>query len=82
MNQEIQRMRGLLAVNREKREQLQLEASGLVVLVRQYLDPYEQDFTRLKIDEALQSMTRLAEIRREAAELGRAIAQLKEDLGG
>ena len=82
MNQEIQRMRGLLAVNREKREQLQLEASGLVVLVRQYLDPYEQDFTRLKIDEALQSMTRLAEIRREAAELGRAIAQLEEDLGG
>jgi hypothetical protein len=82
MNQEIQRMRGLLAVNREKRERLQLEASGLVVLVRQYLDPYEQDFTRLKIDEALQSMTRLAEIRREAAELGRAIAQLEEDLGG
>lgn len=81
MRDEILRAKGRLAEARRRRNELSLEGKGLVILLRDCLDPYEPDLVRLRIPEARGNMTRLAEIHAELREADALIAELTEALG-
>lgn len=62
MNIESMQVKGQLAVARKKLKTLETEASGLIILVRFLLNPYEEDICKLEIDKAGSSMQRLQKV--------------------
>jgi hypothetical protein len=52
MNEERLRLKGQLAETNKKIRSLELEASGLIPLIRDVLDPYEDDVAQIRIDKA------------------------------
>jgi hypothetical protein len=81
MLDEILRAKGRLSEARRKRKALSLEGKGLVILLRDCLDPFEPDLVRLHIPEAGANMTRLVAIHTEMRALDAHIAELAEALG-
>ena len=82
MNQEVMMLKGQLAECRHRFKELDLEASGLVISIRNNINPYEEDITKLRIPEARASMKRLYAIYNEMLTLKRRIADMEEALGG
>ncbi len=82
MNQEIMMLKGQLADCRHRLKELDLEASGLIIVSRTNLSPYEDDITKLKIPETLASIKRLNTIYNEMVTLKNRIADMEEALGG
>lgn len=62
MNIERMQFQGQLAEFKKKFKNLDTEASGLVILIRSLLSPYEDDLTKLETEKALASVTRLNQI--------------------
>jgi len=60
MNIENMQIKGQLAEAKKKFKELDTEASGLIILIRSFLNPYEEDICRLEIDKAGTAMTRLS----------------------
>lgn len=81
MREEIMKAKGRLSEARRKRTELSLEGKGLLILLRDCLDPYEPDLARLHIPEAGANMTRLVAIHSEMRALDVQIAELAEALG-
>lgn len=81
MRDEILKAKGRLAEARRKRGELSLEGKGIIILLRECLDPYEPDLVRLRIPEARANMTRLADIHAGMRDLDALIAELSEALG-
>ncbi len=81
MRQEILAAKGQLAVYRRDLIDLEVQARGLVQLVRGALSPYEKDVTFLRADEAASAAARLAEVICKMKELKSEIAKLEADLG-
>lgn len=80
MNQERLAAKGLLADLRRQVRELDIEASALIASVRQKLSPYEDDLTKLKINEASVSMKRLEKVQAEFIEKSEKIKRIEEDL--
>jgi len=59
MNIENMQIKGQLAEARKKLKALETEASGLIILIRSLLNPYEEDISKLDIDKAATAMVRL-----------------------
>jgi len=81
MHDEILKAKGRLAEARRRRGELSLEGKGIIILLRECLDPYEPDLARLRIPEARANMARLADIHAELRDLDARIAELSEALG-
>lgn len=81
MRDDILRAKGRLSEARRKRTELSLEGKGLIILLRDCLDPYEPDLARLHIPEAGANMTRLVAIHSEMRALDVQITELAEALG-
>ena len=81
MRQEILAAKGQLAVSRRELIELEVQARGLVQLVRGALSPYEKDVTFLRADEAASAAASLAEVIRKMKEIKAEIAKLEADLG-
>ncbi len=81
MRDEILRARGRLAEARRRRGELSLEGKGLLILLRECLDPYEPDLARLRVPEAGANMARLVAVHTEMRDLDARIAELSEALG-
>jgi len=81
MNQEIMLLKGQLADCKHRLKELDLEASGLIIIIRTNINPYEDDITKLKIPETMASMKRLYTIYNEMNTLKRRIASMEEALG-
>lgn len=81
MRDEILRAKGRLAEARRKRGDLSLEGKGLVILLRDALDPYEPDLAQLRIPEAGANMRRLVAIHAELRNLDGQIAAIESGLG-
>lgn len=79
---EILQLRGQLAVNKKRLNDLTLEAAGLIVLIRTLLPPYEDDITRLEVPKAAQNMARLSRIHAEIVPLKKTVAEMESDLDG
>ena len=81
MNIERLQMKGLLSDSKKKYKKLDYEASGLIILIRSYLFPHEEDVTRLKVDKALFAAEKLNNTVEEMKELKAKIKSLEVDLG-
>ena len=77
MNIENMQLKGQLAEAKKQYKTLETEASGLIILVRSLLNPYEEDICRLDIDKAGASMVRLKWIVNEMGQLKQKIERLE-----
>jgi len=80
MNPEKMQFKGQLAESRKKYKSLDTEASGLIILIRSLLNPYEEDITNLQTDKALNSMQRLDEVKEQMKSLKSRIETMEADL--
>lgn len=81
MNPEVLQAKGMLAELKRKYNQLDLEASGLITLIRTLLNPWESDITKLQIDKASYLMNRLKVIHEDLTSFKAKIKDLEESLG-
>ena len=79
MNPEILQMKGMLADAKKKYRTLDTEASGLVILIRSLLNPYEE-IQKLDMDKVLVSVNRLKDITKEMQALNDKIKRLESEL--
>jgi hypothetical protein len=80
MNIEKMQFKGQLAELKKQFKSLDTEASGHIILIRSFLNPYEEDLTKLEITKASQSMTRLHSIVLEMQTIKSKIQRMEEDL--
>ena len=79
MNPEILQYKGMLAEAKKSFRSLDTEASGLIILIRALLNPYEE-IEKLDTEKALISLKRLDEITKELKTLKVKIKNLENDL--
>ena len=79
MNPEILQMKGMLAEAKKKYRSLDTEASGLVILIRSLLNPYEE-IQKLDMDKVLVSVKRLKNVTVEMQALNDKIKSLESEL--
>ena len=82
MNQEVMLLKGQFADCRRRLKELDLESSGLIIVIRINISPYEDDITKLKIPETMASIKRLNTIYNEMIALKKRISDMEEALGG
>ncbi|MBR6126472.1 hypothetical protein IKQ21_02190 [bacterium] len=79
MNPERLQLKGMLAEAKKSFRTLDTEASGLVILIRSLLNPYE-DITKLDVEKALASTKRLNDVQQEMRSLETKIKNLESEL--
>jgi hypothetical protein len=81
VNIEILQLKNNLAERKQRLKNLDIKVSGLITLVRNYLNPYEDDVTQLESEKALNEMADLHNIIQEMKELKIKIHKMEKDLG-
>jgi hypothetical protein len=81
MNIERLKLKALLSESKQKLKKLDADSAGLIILIRTYISPYEDDLTTLEIDKALQAIERLKSNIETMKDLKTKIKHLEEDLG-
>jgi len=79
MNIEKMQFKGQLADLKKKFKTLDTEASGLLILIRSLLNPYEEDLTKLDTEKAKVSVDRLNQIVLEMKALKSKIEKMEEE---
>ena len=79
MNPERLQLKGMLAESKKCFRTLDTEASGLILIIRSLLNPYE-DVTKIDTEKALVSMQRLNTIQTELKNLEVKIRNLEAEL--
>ena len=79
MNPERLQLKGMLAESKKNFRTLDTEASGLVILIRALLNPYE-DIKNLDMDKVLVTVHRLKEVSEEMRTLSEKIKRLESEL--
>ncbi len=79
MNPERLQLKGMLVESKKRFRTLDTEASGLVILIRSLLNPYEE-IENLDTEKALVSLNRLNEITKELKTLKEKIRNLESEL--
>ncbi len=79
MNPERLQMKGMLAENKKRFRILDTEASGLVILIRSLLNPYDE-IKNLDMEKVSASVARLKEISKELKALIEKISKLESEL--
>jgi len=78
VNTERLQLKGMLAEARKNFRTLDAEASGLIILIRTLLNPYEE-IIKLDTEKAITSITRLNEITKELKTLSEKIKKLESE---
>lgn len=78
---EVHRIKGRMAEIKTGINDKRLVAAGLIMSIRQDLDPFEEDVTKLNIERAEASMDQLLTTWTELKELVAKEARLKAELG-
>ncbi|MFN7066138.1 MAG: hypothetical protein ACK4OF_08335 [Aquificaceae bacterium] len=81
MRHEIAALKHQLAEAKKRLRDLDLEGLGLIIAIRTALNPYEEDITKLNIDQVLVLTKRLHEVWTEMKSLREKVRRLEEDLG-
>ena len=79
MNPERLQLKGMLAESKKRFRTLDTEASGLILIIRSLLNPYE-DVTKIDTEKALVSMQRLNTIQTGLKNLEVKIRNLEAEL--
>jgi len=82
MKHEILQAKGQLADWRKEYRELDLQASGLIVVIRNELSPYTEDVTTLRVDQAAVAMNQLQKVVTRMRELKQKIEDLGAALDG
>ena len=80
MNIERMQFQGQLAELKKKFRNLDTEASGLVILIRSLLSPYEEDLTKLETEKAVVSTSRLNKIVSEMKSVKMKIEKMEDEI--
>jgi len=80
MNIERMQFQGQLAELKKKFKNLDTEASGLVILIRSLLNPYEENLIKLETEKALASVSRLNQIVLEMKSLKAKIEKMEDEI--
>ena len=78
MNPERLQLKGLLAENKKKFRTLDTESSGLILIVRSLLNPYEE-ILKLDMEKISVSVNRLYEVQNEMKETAEKIKKLEAE---
>ncbi|MBP3847440.1 hypothetical protein J6I39_06790 [bacterium] len=78
MNPERLQLKGLLAENKKKFRTLDTESSGLILIIRSLLNPYE-DVLKLDMEKISVSVNRLYEVQNEMKETAEKIKKLEAE---
>lgn len=79
MNMERMQLKGLLVESQKKYKTLDTEASGLIILIRSVLSPYQEDMTKLEIDKVKTYVDRLILIILDLKDLKSKIEKLEKE---
>ena len=79
MNMERMQLKGLLVESQKKYKTLDTEASGLIILIRSALSPYQEDMTQLQIEKVMTYVDRLHSIILELKDLKSKIEKLEQE---
>ena len=79
MNLEKMQLKGLLVESQKKYKTLDTEASGLIILIRSVLSPYQEDMTQLQIDKVKTYVDRLHSVVLELKDLKSKIEKLERE---
>jgi len=79
MNIERMQLKGLLVESQKKYKTLDTEASGLIILIRSVLSPYQEDMTQLQIDKVKTYVDRLHSVVLELKDLKSKIEKLESE---
>ena len=82
MNLERAAMKGMLAEKKKRLNEIQIRAEGLVISIRQLVNPYVGLLELERLDLAAMQAQELKELQDEARTLADEIARLEEDLYG
>lgn len=82
MNYERARLKGELTDAKKRLVDLDMLASGQIVIIRQLIDPYAEDVATLDTRKALVNMEALDKTVAEMRELKNRIARLEDGLNG
>jgi len=80
LKEERIKLKGLLYEKRKSRKALRLRGDGLVISLRNHLDPYKE-LTELRCDLIAMEALELQDLWRKAKDLEEQIKRLEEDLG-
>lgn len=80
MNPERMNMKGMLYESERTARTLDAQCKGAVMLVRQLLNPYEDDACKLDLDAAKAAMDKLCADAEDLRKVKDKIRRLKEDL--
>lgn len=78
MNPEKLQLKGLLAENKKKYRTLDTESSGLILLIRSLLNPYEE-ILNLDMEKITISVNRLSIVQKELKETAEKIKKLEAE---
>lgn len=78
MNPERLQLKGLLAENKKKYRTFDTESSGLIILIRSLLNPYEE-ILKLDMSKILVAVNRLAEVQKQMKETSEKIKNLEAE---
>ena len=81
MRHEYLKYRGMKNELQARAMELRLEGKGLVLLLRDVLEPFQPDLTKLRLEEAMAWLKRLREIQLELLDINMRIRELEEHLG-
>ena len=80
MNIEKMQFQGQLADLKKKFKNLDTEASGLLILIRSLLNPYEEDLTKLDTEKILVTVGRLNKVVLELKSLKQKIEKMEDEI--
>lgn len=75
-------LKGMFAEAKKKHREADLEASALVVTIRNLLNPYEEDIASFDTEKILVMAKRLHELVLNMRDLKQKIKKIEEDLNG
>lgn len=78
MNPERLQLKGLLAENKKKYRTLDTESSGLILIIRSLLNPYEE-ILNIDMEKISVSVNRLSEVQKELKETAEKIKKLEAE---
>jgi len=81
MRTEILQAKGMLSDLKRKYSHLDAEASGLIALLRNLLNPWERDITKLPVAQIVSATSRLREVHEKMIELQKQISEIESAIG-
>ena len=79
---EVLLLKARLAEKKKTLEEMKRRADSYIIILRDIIDPYAEDFTDLDLDRAMTAMRDFARLWNEAKDLKSQIARMERDLNG